>query len=51
MVFVHVLQGSKKRYVGITQDLQRRLFEHKAAHSNFSRLRRPSRPDQFSFGA
>jgi len=38
MVVVYVLQGSKKRYVGITQDLQRRLFEHKAAHSRVRQM-------------
>ena len=38
MVFVYVLKGDKKRYVGITQDLARRLFEHKAAHSRVRQM-------------
>lgn len=34
MVTVYVLQGAAKRYVGITEDLDRRLKEHRAgSHS------------------
>jgi putative endonuclease len=29
MVTVYVIQGAKKRYVGITNDLERRLEEHR----------------------
>jgi len=31
-VVVYVLQGQNKRYVGITNNLPRRIAEHKSAH-------------------
>jgi len=34
MVIIYVLQGTKRRYVGITSDLPRRLREHQStSHS------------------
>ena len=33
MVIVYVLQGKNKRYVGITNNLARRLAEHRAGHT------------------
>jgi putative endonuclease len=36
MIFVYVLEGTNKRYVGITNDLKRRLLEHKSKHTKGS---------------
>jgi putative endonuclease len=33
MVTVYVLQGKTKRYVGITNNLSRRLAEHRSGHT------------------
>ena len=39
MVFLYVLQGvNGKRYVGITNNLQRRLSEHRTHHSKGGQL-------------
>jgi putative endonuclease len=38
MVIVYVLQGKAKRYVGITNNLNRRLAEHKSGHTKSAQL-------------
>ncbi|MCC6143066.1 MAG: GIY-YIG nuclease family protein [Candidatus Hydrogenedentes bacterium] len=39
MVILYVLQGdNRKRYVGITNDLTRRLAEHRSGHSKAGQL-------------
>ncbi len=43
MHFVYILRSLKdnKRYIGCTNDLQRRLFEHNAGLVNSTRNRKP----------
>ena len=43
MVIVYVLQGTKRRYVGITNNLERRLREH-ASSSHSGKLIGPHHP-------
>ena len=38
MVTVYVLQGEKKRYVGITNDPNRRLAEHRSGRTKGSQV-------------
>jgi predicted GIY-YIG superfamily endonuclease len=38
MVTVYVLQGRKRRYVGITNDLARRLAEHRSGRTQGGRI-------------
>jgi predicted GIY-YIG superfamily endonuclease len=38
MVTVYVLQGKKKRYVGITNNLARRLAEHRSGHTKAAQV-------------
>jgi putative endonuclease len=38
MVFVYVLQGAKKRYVGITNNLGRRLAEHRSGRTKGAQI-------------
>jgi predicted GIY-YIG superfamily endonuclease len=38
MVIVYVLQGETKRYVGITNNLARRLAEHRSGHTKSSQV-------------
>ena len=38
MVYLYVLQGTIKRYIGITNDIKRRLAEHKAKSSKGSQV-------------
>ncbi len=38
MVFVYVLQGAKKRYVGITNNLSRRLAEHRSGRTKSAQI-------------
>jgi len=38
MIVVYVLQGKSKRYVGITNDLNRRLAEHKSGHTKSAQV-------------
>jgi len=38
MVTVYVLQGKTKRYVGITNNLTRRLAEHKSGHTKSAQV-------------
>jgi putative endonuclease len=38
MVTVYVLQGKKKRYVGITNNLARRLAEHRSGHTKSAQV-------------
>ena len=38
MVTVYVLQGKGKRYVGITNNLIRRLAEHKSGHTKSAQI-------------
>jgi len=38
MITVYVLQGKDKRYVGITNNLIRRLAEHKSGHSRSAQI-------------
>jgi putative endonuclease len=38
MVIVYVLQGKTKRYVGITNNLARRLAEHKSGHTKSAQV-------------
>jgi len=37
-VTVYVLQGKEKRYVGITNNLTRRLAEHRAVHTKGAQI-------------
>jgi putative endonuclease len=37
-VTVYVLQGKEKRYVGITNNLTRRLAEHRAGHTKSAQI-------------
>ncbi len=37
-VTVYVLQGKEKRYVGITNNLTRRLAEHRAGHTKGAQI-------------
>jgi putative endonuclease len=38
MVTVYVLQGETKRYVGITNNLSRRLAEHRSGHAKSAQV-------------
>jgi putative endonuclease len=38
MVTVYVLQGKDKRYVGITNNLARRLAEHRSGHTKSAQV-------------
>ena len=38
MVTVYVLQGKDKRYVGITNNIIRRLAEHKSGHTKSAQI-------------
>ena len=38
MITVYVLQGKDKRYVGITNNLIRRLAEHKSGHTESAQI-------------
>ena len=38
MITVYVLQGENKRYVGITNDLRRRLLEHRSGNTTSGRI-------------
>ena len=38
MITVYVLQGRTKRYVGITNNLSRRLAEHKSGHTKSAQV-------------
>jgi len=38
MVIVYVLQGAKKRYVGITNNLGRRLAEHRSGRTKSAQV-------------
>jgi len=38
MVTVYVLQGKDKRYVGITNNLVRRLAEHRSGHTKSAQI-------------
>jgi len=38
MITVYVLQGKLKRYIGITNNLERRLAEHRAEKSTVSQI-------------
>jgi len=38
MVIVYVLQGKNKRYIGITNNLARRLAEHRSGHTKGSQV-------------
>jgi putative endonuclease len=38
MVTVYVLQGETKRYVGITNNLSRRLAEHRSGHTKSAQV-------------
>jgi len=38
MIVVYVLQGKSKRYVGITNNLSRRLAEHKSGHTKSAQV-------------
>jgi predicted GIY-YIG superfamily endonuclease len=38
MIVVYVLEGANKRYVGITNNLKRRLSEHKSGHTKGSQI-------------
>jgi putative endonuclease len=37
-IVVYVLQGKSKRYVGITNNLSRRLAEHKSGHTKSAQV-------------
>jgi putative endonuclease len=37
-IIVYVLQGKNKRYVGITNNLSRRLAEHKSGHTKSAQV-------------
>ena len=41
MIILYVLEGKQKRYVGITNDLERRLKEHKAGNSKAGQILGP----------
>jgi putative endonuclease len=38
MIIVYVLQGREKRYVGITNNLERRLAEHRSGQTKGSQI-------------
>ena len=38
MVTVYILQGKDKRYVGITNNLTRRLAEHRSGHTKSAQV-------------
>jgi len=38
MITVYVLQGKKKRYVGITNNLARRLAEHRSGYTKSGQI-------------
>ena len=38
MIIVYVLQGKDKRYVGITNNLVRRLAEHRSGHTKSAQI-------------
>jgi putative endonuclease len=38
MITVYVLQGKNKRYVGITNNLPRRLAEHRSGHTKSAQV-------------
>ncbi len=38
MITVYVLQGSRKRYVGITNNLRRRLAEHRTGYTKAGQI-------------
>ncbi|MGA2915877.1 MAG: GIY-YIG nuclease family protein [Sedimentisphaerales bacterium] len=38
MITVYVLQGKNKRYVGITNNLARRLAEHRSGHTKSAQI-------------
>jgi len=38
MIIVYVLNGKDKRYVGITNNLTRRLSEHRSGHTKSSQI-------------
>lgn len=43
MYFIYILKSIKdnSHYIGITNDLKRRLNAHNAGHSRFTKLKRP----------
>ena len=43
MYYVYVLQSEKdeSRYIGVTEDLKRRLLEHNGGNSRYSNTKRP----------